>query len=111
LYGGDNFSGRENSLLDPMREPAKIRAFFVHPDWIRRGIATLILEACESAASRAGFASLEMGATLTGVPFYAAHGYSERERNDASLGNGLALPILRMEKNLGIDTLPGGRST
>lgn len=111
LYGGDNWSSREDSLLDASKEPAKIRAFFVHPGWVRRGIASLILDACESAALRAGFKHLEMGATLTGVPFYSARGYRERERNDASLGNGMVLPILRMEKTLGIDTLPGGRPT
>ena len=44
LYGGDQYAGREDSLLDPARDAAKIRAFFVHPDWARRGIGTLILE-------------------------------------------------------------------
>src|SRR5215472_2468428 len=70
LYGGDQCAGREDSLLDPTAEAAKIRAFFVHPDWARRGIGGMILEACESAALAAGFTRFEMGATLTGVPFY-----------------------------------------
>ena len=50
LYGGDQFTGREDSLLDPATDAAKIRAFFVHPDWARRGIGGMILEACEAAA-------------------------------------------------------------
>ena len=33
----------------------RIRAFFVHPQWARRGIGALLLEACESAAIAAGF--------------------------------------------------------
>jgi hypothetical protein len=41
-----------------------------------------------------------MGATLTGVPLYAAHGYVERERTEVPLGNGVALPIIRMEKTI-----------
>ena len=100
LFGGDSWTKREDSLLDPREDAAKIRAFFVHPDWSRRGIGSLILRACEAAAAREGFVRLEMGATLTGIPLYAAHGYQERERTDVPLGNGLTLPIVRMEKTL-----------
>lgn len=98
LYGGDQWSAREDSLSDPQRDPAKIRAFFVHPDWSRRGIGSLILRACEAAARAEGFKRLEMGATLTGVPLYAAHGYEERERTEVPLGHSVTLPIVRMEK-------------
>jgi N-acetylglutamate synthase-like GNAT family acetyltransferase len=98
LYGGDQFAGREDSLLDPARDAAKIRAFFVHPAWARRGIGGMILKACEMAAWAAGFRRLEMGATLTGVPFYRAKGYLELEAAEAPLGNGLTLPIVRMGK-------------
>ncbi|MGA9932803.1 MAG: GNAT family N-acetyltransferase [Terriglobales bacterium] len=101
LYGGDQFAGREDSLLDPARDAAKIRAFFVHPGWARRGIGGMILEACEAAAGAAGFRRLEMGATLTGVPFYRAKGYVELEAVEAPLGNGLTLPIVRMGKDSG----------
>jgi GNAT superfamily N-acetyltransferase len=99
LYGGDQFAGREDSLLDPARDAAKIRAFFVHPEWARRGIGGMILEACEAAAEAAGFGRLEMGATLTGVPFYRAKGYVELEAVEAPLGDGLTLPIVRMGKS------------
>jgi N-acetylglutamate synthase-like GNAT family acetyltransferase len=98
LYGGDQYSGREDSLLDPARDAAKIRAFFVHPQWARRGIGSLILQACEEAARAAGFTRLEMGATLSGVAFYKAKGYAEVERQSVPLGNGEALPIVRMTK-------------
>jgi GNAT superfamily N-acetyltransferase len=101
LYGGDQYSGREDSLLDPAREAAKIRAFFVHPDWARRGIGTLILEACENAAVAAGFTRLEMGATLSGVPFYRAMGYKEIEKQEVPLSNGERLPIVKMAKTVG----------
>lgn len=100
LYGGDQFAAREDSLLDPARDAAKIRAFFVHPDWARRGIGGMILEACEKAAHAAGFALLEMGATLSGVPFYHAKGYEEIEKQRAPLGNGEVLPIVRMAKKI-----------
>jgi len=100
LYGGDQFAGREDSLLDPAWDAAKIRAFFVHPEWARRGIGGMILEACERAAIEAGFRRLEMGATLTGVPFYRAKGYVEMERVEAPMGEGLTLPIVRMGKDV-----------
>ncbi|HTW57845.1 MAG TPA: GNAT family N-acetyltransferase [Terriglobales bacterium] len=100
LYGGDQYAGREDSLLDPSRDAAKIRAFFVHPDWARRGIGTLILEACENAARAAGFTRLEMGATLSGVAFYRAKGYAEIEKQEVSLGNGEVLAIVKMAKEI-----------
>jgi GNAT superfamily N-acetyltransferase len=68
LYGSDHCAGREDALLDPERDAAKIRAFFVHPGWARRGVGSRILQVCETAAAAAGFHRLEMGATLTGVP-------------------------------------------
>ena len=98
LYGGDQWTGREPELLDPKLDAAKIRAFFIHPDWTRRGIGTMILEACESAALAAGFTRFEMGATLTGVPLYEARGYSALENLEVPLGNGSSLPIVRMGK-------------
>lgn len=98
LYGGDQYAARQDSLLDPARDAAKIRAFFVHPDWARRGIGSLILEACEKAALEAGFTRLEMGATLSGIAFYRAKGYIEAENQLVPLGNGESLPIVRMVK-------------
>ena len=99
LLGGDQFAGREDSLLDPATGAAKIRAFFVHPAWARRGIGGMILEACEAAAWAAGFRRLEMGATLTGVPFYRVKGYAELEVTEVPLEDGLTLPIVVMGKS------------
>ena len=98
LYGGDQFAQREDSLLDPARDAAKIRAFFVHPQYARRGLGTLILAACEDAARAAGFTRLEMGSTLTGVPFYRAQGYAPLENLQVPLSNGEMLPIVKMSK-------------
>jgi GNAT superfamily N-acetyltransferase len=100
LYGGDVCTGREDTLLDPQKDAAKIRAFFVHPNWVRRGIGTMLLEACEQAATAAGFARFEMGATLSGVPLYRARGYAVLENLGVPLANGESLPIVRMEKKL-----------
>ncbi len=99
-YGSDHRPGRDDAMLDPCTEAAKIRAFFVHPAWSRRGIGSRILELCEQAAQAEGFTRLEMGATLTGIPLYRRHGYAEHERIDLPLANGETLPIVRMSKQL-----------
>jgi len=100
LYGSDHGPNRDSGLLDPAKDAAKIRAFFVHPAWVRRGLATLILKTCEDVAYARGFRRFEMGATLTGVPMYAARGYAEMERIDVPLPNGLRLPVVRMGKTV-----------
>lgn len=100
LFGSDHCAGREDALLDPERDPAKIRALFVHPDWARCGVATRLLEACEMAAFAAGFRSLEMGATLTGVGLYHARGYVEGEHREVPLSAGVSLSIVHMTKQL-----------
>ena len=100
LYGGDQYAGREDSLLDPGRDAAKIRAFFVDPAWARRGVGSAILAACEDAARDAGFTRLEMGATLSGVAFYKARGYQTVEDRGVPLVNGETLSIVRMSKTI-----------
>jgi GNAT superfamily N-acetyltransferase len=100
LYGSDHATDRDNALLDPQTDAAKIRAFFVHPDWARRGIGSLLLSTCEAAAAAVGFTRFEMGATLTGVPLYQAKNYVELERFAVPLKNGESLPIVRMRKSL-----------
>src|SRR6202167_5396639 len=100
LYGSDHGPHREVGLLDPATEPAKIRAIFVHPEWARQGLGTQILKHCEDAAQPAGFRSLEMGSTLTGVPLYSLKGYERREEVGVPLPNGEVLPIIHMVKRL-----------
>jgi hypothetical protein len=39
-----------------------------------------------------------MGATLSGVAFYRAKGYSFVENQEVALGNGESLPIVKMAK-------------
>jgi GNAT superfamily N-acetyltransferase len=100
LFGSDHCAGREDALLDPACDAAKIRAFFVHPDWARRGVGSKLLDACEAAAAASGFRRLEMGATLTGIPLYRARGYVEGEQRQVPLGPDVTLPIVHMEKKL-----------
>lgn len=98
LFGADAGPGREPELLDPSTDAAKVRAIFVHPEFARKGLGTLILAAVEQAARAAGFRRFEMGSTLTGVPLYQLKGYIETERIAVPLPNGEALPVVRMVK-------------
>lgn len=98
LFGADRGPGRELELLDPLSDAAKIRAIFVHPDFARQGLGSLILARVEAEAVAAGFRRFEMGSTLTGVPLYRLKGYVEVERIAVPLANGEALPVVRMIK-------------
>jgi GNAT superfamily N-acetyltransferase len=100
LFGGDQWTTRQDSLLDPRVDAAKIRSFFVHPAWPRRGIGSAILKMCEAAAKSAGFSRAEMGATLTGVKLFQVRGYVALESIEILLGNGASLPVVRMTKQL-----------
>lgn len=85
-------------LIDPEIDAPRIRAFFVHPDFARRGIGRSILVACEEALLAAGFRRAEISATLTGEPLYVSMGYVVTGRFDFPLGNGLPLPCVKLEK-------------
>jgi GNAT superfamily N-acetyltransferase len=100
LYGGDHDRVGEDEALDPKRDPARIRAFFVHPAWARRGIGRCILITCEQAASDAGFQKAELVATLAGEPLYVSFGYAAVERYEVPMTGGLSLPVVRMTKYL-----------
>lgn len=103
LYGGDQFKDAEDPLLDPAAEPARIRAFFVHPDWARRGLARRLYERCAADARAAGFRAFELGATLPGEPLYRALGFTTIEPGEAVMPDGERLPLLRMGRSLADD--------
>jgi GNAT superfamily N-acetyltransferase len=97
LFGGDGFAGRQSGLLDPARDAAKIRAFFVAPEAARRGVGAALLSACESAAAQAGFTRTELMATLPGVPFYASKSYVPAAAISLDCG-GVAVGFVPMTK-------------
>jgi len=87
--------------LDPASEAARIRAMFVRSDQARRGIGRAILAACEEEARQAGFRTLELMATLPGLPLYQACGYTVEESAEIVLPDGVRLGAARMRKVLG----------
>jgi len=101
LYGGDeSVVAREPRALDPATEPARVRAMYTDPDFIRRGVGRLVLKLCEDAARASGFTATTMMATMAGVPLYRACGYAEAEAPVTANIDGIEVPLVRMEKTL-----------
>ena len=100
LFGSDAVGGRDDSALEPAQDPAKIRAFFVHPRFARQGIASMILERCESAARAYGFHHFELGATLSGVQFYQSHGYIAGASYTYECAPGFDMEVVPMMKTI-----------
>lgn len=94
-YGHDHSAGRDDRLLDPATEAAKVRAMYTHPGHVRRGVGRLILALCEDAARAEGFARLELSSTLAGAPLYRACGF-----HDVARLNDGGVPLIIMQKNI-----------
>jgi GNAT superfamily N-acetyltransferase len=96
LFGGDQAKEALDPLLDPATEAARIRAFFVRPEWARQGLGQRLLAHAESCAARAGFRRAELMATLPGEPFYRAAGYERLEPVAHRLPGGETVRLVRM---------------
>ena len=100
LFGkNDDLNPLDNELI-PGIDPARIRAFFVHPDFTRLGIGKQLLERCEREAKSFGFDALELVATLSGEKLYAANGFISRKSYDIDLGHGITNKVISMYKSL-----------
>ena len=99
LFGSDAIAAREPALLDPVTDSARIRAFFVHPNFARRGLGTQLLKHCEEAARREGFRTAELVATLPGEKLYSRYGYRSVETIEHRLGHNLSIRFVRMVKD------------
>jgi GNAT superfamily N-acetyltransferase len=98
LFGGDAHLKRDARELDPKCDAAKIRAFFVDPDYARLGIGAALLDHCESAARSIGFTHFELMATLPGVRLYQSRGYAAGPSIQHSLGGQLSIEFVPMHK-------------
>lgn len=101
LFGSDSIRTEPDPELDPKRDMARIRAFFVHPAWARQGIGRSIIVACEQAIVAAGFRRVEISATLVGERLYQSFGYKTVEHYEIPMSGGLSLPVVRMSKSFG----------
>ncbi len=99
-YGADKMKAAADNLLDPSKDAARIRAFFVHPAWSRRGIGKGLLERCAADALSAGFSEAFLVATLPGEQLYQRYGFEVIRRYDHLLRSGEKFPIVDMKKKL-----------
>jgi GNAT superfamily N-acetyltransferase len=100
LFGGDHAAKRDAALLDPRADAARVRAMYTSPSFARRGVGRMTLALCEQAAATAGFARVELAATMAGEPLYRACGYHGIERFEAETRSGIRVPMVRMGKRI-----------
>jgi GNAT superfamily N-acetyltransferase len=100
LFGADRTKQGADPLLDPAMEPARIRAFFVDPSAARQGLGRMLLQHCTDAAAAGGFHTLELAATMPGVPLYTACGFEIVEPIEITLQGDVKVPLARMRKSI-----------
>lgn len=100
LFGKNDVSNSLDNELIPGVDSARIRAFFVHPGFTRKGIGKRLLEKCEIEAISFGFNSFELVATLSGEKLYSSNGYIALKSYDVDLGNGITNKVVSMYKSL-----------
>jgi GNAT superfamily N-acetyltransferase len=100
-FGGDQAKSGDDRPLDPASEPARIRAFFVDPDFARLGLGGMLLDHCTKAAARGGFKALELVSTMPGEPLYLHYGFAPIERIELPLSGGVTVALTRMRKEIG----------
>jgi N-acetylglutamate synthase-like GNAT family acetyltransferase len=100
LFGGDQVKAGADLLLDPVADPARIRAFFVDPAKARQGLGRRLMRECAERARASGFQAFELVSTLPGEPLYLASGFTICERFELALPGGVHVPVSRMRKQL-----------
>ena len=98
LFGGNHTPNRDDNFLNPLKDSARIRAMYTHPDWSRQGIGSLVMHLGENAAKELGFKKCELMATQSGKLLYATQGYESIEDILYQTETGKTVPMIRMEK-------------
>ena len=100
LFGGNHTPNRDDQFLDPKQDSARIRAMYTHPDWIRKGVGSLVIDLGEDAAKNLGFKKCELMATQSGILLYENKGYKPIENVLYMASSGKTVPMVRMEKDI-----------
>ena len=98
LFGGNHTPNRDDNFLDPLKDSARIRAMYTHPDWTRQGIGSLVIHLGENAAKKLGFKKCELMATQSGKLLYETQGYKPIEEIEYQSNSGKTVPMVRMRK-------------
>ena len=73
---------------------------YTHPDWIRKGVGSLVMNLGEEAAKNLGFNKCELMATQSGILLYETQGYKPIENILYKTNSGKTVPMVRMEKEI-----------
>ena len=105
IEGGEHFfvavHPREGVVAFCSYKGAEVMALYVHPNWVRRGIARRLLRLAEVAIAAAGHGEIKIIATLVGRPFYEGQGYAVVDNHDWQTRGGLVIEALAMHKAVG----------
>ncbi len=78
----------------------ELRACYVVPDAARKGVGSALVRELEGIALHHGLEWLQLDASLTSRPFYAALGYEVREHGEHVLDSGQRMACVKMRKRL-----------
>lgn len=98
LYAGPSDAPHKGNQLNPLTDPARIRAMFIDPEYSGKGIGSLILNQSEKAAKSYGFSKGALGSTVSGLSFYMAKGWKKVSEEQALLPDGITIKVIQMEK-------------
>ncbi len=81
--------------------PAKneLRACYVAPGAARQGVGSALIREIERMALEHGLTWLELDASVTSEPFYAALGYEAHGRGEHMLSSGQRMACVKMRKD------------
>lgn len=100
IFGGDQFAHRDDDLLSPGLDAAKLRAFFCEPDFAKQGVSKDLLLKAVADLYECGFTKVEGYSTLTGLGFYSKLGGDQKCIIEYPLPNGMKVKLIHMEKTI-----------
>jgi putative acetyltransferase len=78
----------------------ELRACYVAPAAIRKGVGSALVQEIEYIAREHGLAYLQLDSSVTAEAFYLHHGYSVRHRGEHTMRSGRKMTCVKMEKVL-----------
>lgn len=79
---------------------SELRACYVDPRWVRRGVGSAIVGEIECIAREFGAIHLEFDGSVNAEAFYLSLGYSVTARGQHTLRSGQAMACVKMRKSL-----------
>ncbi len=73
---------------------------YTHPNWVRKGVASYLLELAETSAKQAGFGRIELGSTVAGETFYLSKNYNPFEQIKEIANNGKIKTVIKMYEDI-----------